>query len=371
MTWGVGLDVGNTRCTAVIAVPDAEPVIIDHESVLHHALDGTIALGTAHTHSPGVRRFLDRITTDNEAAASQRTRGEELVATALYCLVAEVHSLTDQPLRIVAAIPPNFSARSVATLRTALDNMDLDYIELAPHSEAIDAYDLHSGITDSGITTGERSARGAAILAVPRVPVTAVPDIEQVQGPEDTLNTVDTVDTVDAEDAPSRRPVYLAAAVAGLLTAAACALAVFIGSAPTTQVPEIRDAAVPVYAEVAPPTDPVTLGEVPIQFPTAAPVAAVPQNRTPTQRYQTPTQDAFLVDEFDYVPSEDESVEPLASEIPAVDDYEGGGEQTDPVDTGTTDPEPVDPEPVDPQPVDPEPVDPQPTDPELAPEITP
>ncbi|MGG7102275.1 hypothetical protein [Rhodococcus sp. 24CO] len=367
MTWGVGLDVGNTRCTAVIAVPDAEPVIIDHESVLHHAPDGTIALGTADTHSPGVRRFLDRVTTDNEAAASQRTRGEELVATALYCLVAEVHSLTDQPLRIVAAIPPNFSARSVATLRTALDNMDLDYIELAPHSETIDACDLYfditdSDITDSDITTGERSARGAAILAVPRAPVTAVPDIEQVPEPEDALTT---------QDAPSRRPVYVAAAVAGLLTAAACALAVFIGSAPTTQVPEIRDAAVPAYAEVATPTDPATLREVPIQFPTAAPVAAVQQNRTPTQRYQAPTQDVFLVDEFDYVPTEDESVEPLASEIPAVDDYDVSGEQTDPVDPGTTDPEPVDPEPVDPQPVDPEPVDPQPTDPELAPEITP
>lgn len=360
MTWGVGLDVGNTRCTAVIAVPDAEPVIIDHESVLHHAPDGTIALGTAHTHSPGVRRFLDRVTTDNEAAPTQRTRGEELVATALYCLVTEVHSLTDQPLRIVAAVPPTFSARSVATLRTALDNMDLDYIGLAPHSETLGAYNLDSDITDSDITTGERSARGAAILAVPRAPVTAVPDIEQA--PE----TAETLITVDAEDAPSRRPVYLAAAVAGLLTAAACALAALIGNAPTTQVPEIRDAAVPAYAEIAPPTDPAPLREVPIQFPTAAPVAAVPQNRTPTQRYQAPTQDARLVDEFDYVPSEDESVEPLASEIPAVDDYDAGGEQTDPVDPGTTDPEPVDP-----QPVDPEPVDPQPTDPEQAPETTP
>ena len=362
MTWGVGLDVGNTRCTAVLAVPDAEPVIIDHESVLHHAPDGTIALGTAHTHSPGVRRFLDRVTTDNEAAPTQRTRGEELVATALYCLVTEVHSLTDQPLRIVAAIPPNFSARSVDTLRTALDSMDLDYIELAPYSATLGAYNL-----DSDITTGERSARGAAVLAVPRAPVTAVPDIEPAPETEDILST---------DDAPSRRPVYLSAAVAGLLTAAACALAVFIGSAPTTQVPEIRDAAVPAYAEIAPPTDPAPLREVPIQFPTAAPVAVVPQNRTPTPRYQAPTQDALPVDEFDDVPTEDESVEPLASEIPAVDDYDVGGEQTDPVDPGTTDPEPVDPQPVDPQPVDPEPVDPQPVDPqpvdpEQAPETTP
>ncbi|TSD48911.1 hypothetical protein FFI94_024055 [Rhodococcus sp. KBS0724] len=357
MTWGVGLDVGNTRCTAVIAVPDAEPVIIDLESVLHNAPDGTIALGSTEAHSPGVRRFLDRIVapneaeidTDTEAVPDQRTRGEELVATALYCLVAEVHRLTDQPLRIVAAIPPNFSDRSVAALRTALDNMDLDYIELAPHTEALGACDL-----DSDMSPGERSARGAAILAVPRAPLAVVPDVAQLPEPEDTPDTT--------EDAPSRRPVYIAAAVAGLLTAAACALAVFIGHAPTTQVPEIRDAAVPVYAEVAePPTVPVTVHEVPIQFPTAAPVAAVPQNRTPAQRYQPPTQDALMVDEFDQVPTEDESVEPLAT-----DDYDVGGEPTNPVDPGTTDPEPVDPEPV-----DPEPVDPQPTDPEQLPETTP
>ena len=352
MTWGVGLDVDNTRCTAVIAAPDAEPVIIDLESVLHHSPDGTVALGAAHTPSPGVRRFLDRVTTDYDTAAIQRTRAEELVATALYCLVAEVRSRTDQPLRIVAAIPPNFSARSVATLRTVLDNMDLDYVELTPQSETIDAHD-----PDTDISVGERSARGAAILALPAAPVTAGPDVAQMPEAEETLIT---------KDASNRRPVYLAAVVAGLLTAGACVLAALIGNSPATQVPEIRDAAVPAYAEVAPPTDPAPLHEAPIQFPTAAPVAAVPQNLTPTQRYQAPTQDALLVDEFDDVPTEDESVEPLASEIPAVDDYDAGGEQTDPVDPGTTDPEPVDP-----QPVDPEPVDPQPTDPEQAPETTP
>jgi len=97
MKWGVGLAVGNKQSIAAIAKPDSAPMILERESVLHHAPDGTVQLGGTATGSAGLRGFLDRVGTDDTDNFSEHmTRGEELVATAMYCLVKEVRTLTDQ-----------------------------------------------------------------------------------------------------------------------------------------------------------------------------------------------------------------------------------------------------------------------------------
>ncbi|MBQ7805951.1 MAG: hypothetical protein IJ372_15160, partial [Rhodococcus sp.] len=106
MKWGVGLAVGNKRSIAAIARPDSELVTLERESVLHHAPDGTVQLGGTAAGSTGLRGFLDRVGTDDTDNFSEHmTRGEELVATAMYCLVKEVRTLTDQNLNISAVIP--------------------------------------------------------------------------------------------------------------------------------------------------------------------------------------------------------------------------------------------------------------------------
>ncbi|EQM31351.1 hypothetical protein [Rhodococcus erythropolis] len=137
MKWGVELAVGNKRSIAAIAKPDSEPVILERESVLHHAPDGTVQLGETALGSTGLRGFLDRVGTDDTDNFSEHmTRGEELVATAMYCLVKEVRTLTDQNLNISAVIPAGWSNDSVDALRGALDSMDLDGVELIPEEKA-------------------------------------------------------------------------------------------------------------------------------------------------------------------------------------------------------------------------------------------
>lgn len=388
MNWGVGLDVGNTYCTAAIASPGTEPVIIEHASVLHHAPDGTIRLGEAETHSPGVRRFLDRIT-DNAAAPQQGTRGEELVATAMYCLMREIHEFTDQNVSVVAAIPPDFSPESVTALRTALDNMDLDYIELVPRAEAVDAFD-----PNSGMKIGEISARGAAALAAPEAgagatntvapEVAAVPEVTAV--PDDAAIAENPVPTnvAEAENLPSaetrsdRRPLVIAASAAGLLTAVGCAAALFIGHSPTPEVPVIRDATSPVNVEeTEPENDPATVQEVPVQFPTVAPstAATIPppvHAPSPQPNFQRPPSSGPTINktndaptEDDYVPNEgDVDNAPTDSttetETPATETTEEGAPTTDPPDPGTTDPGTTDPGTPDPGTPDPGTSDPEP-----------
>ncbi|OYD71819.1 hypothetical protein [Rhodococcus sp. OK302] len=340
MNWGVGLYVGNTYCTAVIAAPDAAPVVIEHESVLHHAPDGTIELGEVETNSPGVRRFLDRVPSDSDTTTpSHRTRGEDLVATALYCLVQEVSELTDQPLSVIAAIPPNFTPASVELLRIALDNMDLDHVELIPQSDALDACD-----SDPYTSTGECAARGAAILAVPvsDIPLSDVADSDMansnVTGPGEELSDIPIQsEPVELSEAhPSRRPLVIATSIAGLLTAAGCAVAIFIGYTPTTQVPEIHDGTVAVRTEAIDEANiSVTPREVPIQFPTGVPATTVPPNINPAERQWTTTPDSQLVDEFDQVPTAVNSSPVVKPALPTRGDSGAGINPSDLIYPGT------------------------------------
>src|SRR3546814_7827840 len=103
--------------------------------------DGTVQLGETALGSTGLRGFLDRVGTDDTDNFSEHmTRGEELVATAMYCLVKEVRTLTDQNLNISAVIPAGWSSDSVDALRGALDSMDLDGVELIPEEKASAAW---------------------------------------------------------------------------------------------------------------------------------------------------------------------------------------------------------------------------------------
>lgn len=182
MKWGVGLAVGNKRSIAAIARPDSELVTLERESVLHHAPDGTVQLGGTAAGSTGLRGFLDRVGTDDTDNFSEHmTRGEELVATAMYCLVKEVRTLTDQNLNISAVIPAGWSSDSVDVLRGALDSMNLDGVELISEDEASAAWLADPDADD-------RAARGAAALAAPFSITSTCPEPQPTDfaEPEDT-----------------------------------------------------------------------------------------------------------------------------------------------------------------------------------------
>ena len=272
MKWGVELAVGNKRSIAAIAKPDSEPVILERESVLHHAPDGTVQLGETALGSTGLRGFLDRVGTDDTDNFSEHmTRGEELVATAMYCLVKEVRTLTDQNLNISAVIPAGWSSDSVDALRGALDSMDLDGVELIPEEKASAAWLADPDADDS-------AARGAAALAAPYsiTSTCSEPEPTDLAEPEDTLEEFPPFVLIEPEPesgvevpgtkAPSvdgwlnrqwrseRRPIIAAAAAAVFLTVSGCAAAVIIGHTPTISAPGILDAQSPLPTGTTPAT---------------------------------------------------------------------------------------------------------------------
>ncbi|MGW6658716.1 hypothetical protein [Rhodococcus sp. NPDC055024] len=285
MNWGVGLAVGNKRSIAAIAKPDSVLVTLERESVLHHAPDGTVQLGETATGSAGLRGFLDRVGTDDiDNFSEHMTRGEELVATAMYCLVREVRALTEHNLDISAVIPAGWSSDSVDALRVALDSMDLDGVELIPEEDASAAWLADPDADDS-------AARGAAALAAPFSITTACsePEPTALFEPEETPEefppfvliepepesdveaTVTKAASVDSwrsrQWQSERRPIIAAAAAAVFLTVSGCAAAVIIGHTPTVPAPGILDAQSP----LAPGTTPTTA---------ASPSGAVSQSAT-------------------------------------------------------------------------------------------
>ena len=266
MNWGVGLAVGNKRSIAAIAKPDSELVTLERESVLHHAPDGTVQLGETATGSAGLRGFLDRVGTDDTDNFSEHmTRGEELVATAMYCLVKEVRALTEHNLDISAVIPAGWSSDSVDALRVALDSMDLDGVELIPEEDASAAWAADPDADDS-------AARGAAALAAPFSITTACSESDACSEPEPTALSepeetpeefppfvlIEPEPESDVEATVTkaarvgswhsrqwqseRRPIIAAAAAAVFLTVSGCAAAVIIGHTPTVPAPGILDA---------------------------------------------------------------------------------------------------------------------------------
>ncbi|MCW2089347.1 hypothetical protein LRQ08_06660 [Rhodococcus qingshengii] len=260
MKWGVGLAVGNKRSIAAIARPDSELVTLERESVLHHAPDGTVQLGGTAAGSTGLRGFLDRVgTEDTDNFSEHMTRGEELVATAMYCLVKEVRTLTDQNVNISAVIPAGWSSDSVDVLRGALDSMNLDGVELISEDEASAAWLADPDADD-------RAARGAAALAAPFSITSTCPEPQPTEfaEPENTPEELPPFVLIEPEpesgvEAPvtkepsidgwlnrqwrsERRPIIAAAAAAVFLTVSGCAAAVIIGHTPTISAPGILDA---------------------------------------------------------------------------------------------------------------------------------
>ncbi|MEV6252007.1 hypothetical protein AB0L97_01955 [Nocardia sp. NPDC051911] len=169
MATGVGLRVADDECTAVIVTDgDEQPEYIVRESVLHMSEDGDAELGgpppTEESHS--ISGFVAAVgdpagipVDDGEAY-----RAEDLVATALFCLINLAAEHLSGAAEFYATHPADWPAEQVRSLRDALDYLGLRSVLLVSEGE------LPSAQTGAdGRSFAHDAARGAlaAVLATP------------------------------------------------------------------------------------------------------------------------------------------------------------------------------------------------------------
>ncbi|MBJ8348682.1 hypothetical protein [Antrihabitans sp. YC2-6] len=165
MATGLGLRVGTYESVAaVVTSDDAEPEYIVRDSVLYLTDDGDSQLGGTPPDAPtqAISGFLERvgdpdgITVDGGGAY----RPEDLVATAMFCLIDAASPQITAPSEIFATYPAQWSSDAVDALRDSLDYLGLSSLNLM--SEA-----------DAAVDSGDEPAHGAALAALAAVAASA------------------------------------------------------------------------------------------------------------------------------------------------------------------------------------------------------
>ncbi|MFI6211971.1 hypothetical protein ACIBCD_08235 [Nocardia brasiliensis] len=188
MATGVGLRIAEDECTAAIVTDSGdEPLLIVRESVLYMSDDGDAALGeappdgNAHAITGFVRAVGDPAglaVDDGEAY-----RAEDLVATALFCLINLTAEYLNGAAEFYATHPGDWPREYIQALRDALDYLGLRSVLLVSEAELPSA-----GTAEPGGTYAYDAAR-AALAAVLSTPAGSTP-------PDPTHAENSTVDTV-------------------------------------------------------------------------------------------------------------------------------------------------------------------------------
>ncbi|MEV4129989.1 hypothetical protein [Nocardia sp. NPDC049707] len=204
MATGVGLRIAEDNCTAAIVTDHGEPTFIVRESILHMSDDGDTVLGgpvpAGHTHSiTGFAAAVGDpagITVDDGAAY----RAEDLVATALFCLINLTAEHLNGAAEFYAAYPAGWTSQYVLALRDALDYLGLKSVLLVSEGD----------LPGSNAVAPEYSyaydAARAALAAVLATPAGATPP-----DPSDAENS--TVDTDVIPATPEVAPQAYSAAM--------------------------------------------------------------------------------------------------------------------------------------------------------------
>ncbi|HLS78365.1 MAG TPA: hypothetical protein VK083_16405 [Nocardia sp.] len=250
MATGVGLRVADDGCTAAVLTDVGELHYIERECVLHMSDDGDTVLGGpapeagAHTISGFVARLGDPagIPVDDGEAY----RAEDLVATALFCLINLTTEHLSGAAEFFATHPGDWPAEHVRALREALDYLGLKAVVLT--SEA----DLPSAGTGAPGKKFAYDAARAALTAVLATPAGLTPP-----DPTTAENSTVVTDVIPAVPAPEPQQAYSAAmpapavppaAVTAVSSDAAAAQQAESGPAATLAAPQTTGA------------DPVTAG---------------------------------------------------------------------------------------------------------------
>ncbi|NMN99117.1 hypothetical protein [Antrihabitans stalactiti] len=290
MATGLGLRIGTYESVAAVVTTgqESEPEYIVRKTVLHLTDDGDSYLGEApadvETHS--VSEFLARVGNPEGIVVDEGAgyRAEDLVATAMFCLINLASPNLTPPTEIYATYPEQWNTEAVDALRDALDYLGLRSLNIISeadvtvhageepaHGAALVALAAASDVADTADATEEFSAVATPISG-PMVfapaysalaePVGApLPSTEEpaVESDEEAVGA-----TAIAVPLPwyRRTPVLAAAGVAAFLALGIGAAASLLQSPEKTEVPAIQNAESP-----APPP-PVLTTDTPVNLPT-------------------------------------------------------------------------------------------------------
>ncbi|WP_280264986.1 hypothetical protein [Nocardia wallacei] len=259
MATGVGLRIAEDECIAAIVgaagEPDddtPEPHYIVRESVLHMSDDGDAALGgdPPEGHSHSITGFVAAV--GDPAGISvddgEAYRAEDLVATALFCLINLAADHLNGPAEFYATHPADWPAQQVSALRDALDYLGLRSVVLVSEGE-LPGPRGESGNApgaSSPETPGRAYARHAAHAAL--AAVLATPAGTTPPDPTHTENSLIVTDVLPA--LPTDEPVA---------QAYSAAMPAYSADAPTAYsagVPTAYSAAAPADGPAASPAEP-------------------------------------------------------------------------------------------------------------------
>ncbi|MEE2034307.1 Hsp70 family protein [Rhodococcus chondri] len=123
-----------------------DPAPIERRTAVHLHSDGTATLGDHHAADGSTSsfvEFVDRLgrATGVRANDGSLSRAEDLVATAMECLLADAMTLIgDERYTAVATHPTEWPPSTVAVLRNALDYVGLRHVSLISDAEAAAAW---------------------------------------------------------------------------------------------------------------------------------------------------------------------------------------------------------------------------------------
>ncbi|NKY37596.1 hypothetical protein HGA13_31690 [Nocardia speluncae] len=178
MATGVGLHIAEYACTAAVVGDDGDPHFIIREPILHMSDDGDAELGGVttppgytHTITGFVSAVADPagVTVDDGEAY----RGEDLLATAMFCLINLTADYLNGPAEFYATHPGGWPAAQVFALRGALDYLGLKSVALIGEDELPPRPGGHSA-DEIGRYFAESAGR-AALAVVLETPAGATP----------------------------------------------------------------------------------------------------------------------------------------------------------------------------------------------------
>ncbi|MEV5839064.1 hypothetical protein [Nocardia sp. NPDC052112] len=325
MATGVGLRIAEDNCTAAIITDNGEPTFVVRESILHMSDDGDTVLGgpvpAGQTHS--ITGFASSvgdpagISVDDGAAY----RAEDLVATALFCLINLTAEHLNGAAEFYATYPAGWPSEYVLSLRDALDYLGLKSVLLVsegdlPGSDAVApelsyAYDAARAAlaavlaTPAGATPPDPSNAENSTVVTDVIPAVPTPEVQRqaysaampVAAP---LVAPTAVEATTPEPPPAATPknkkdrgtpLLIAVAVGIGLILGGIGVAVLFRDPGSTPVPPVRDAKSDQVSTSPTPQPPVDLTTEPetTEPPTAEPPVVITSSEPETTEPPTTT----------------------------------------------------------------------------------
>ncbi|KAF0966642.1 hypothetical protein [Rhodococcus sp. T7] len=177
MTRGLGLRIGTAHAVAAIGPDDAGRIdsVLTRRSTLTFGPDSAVRLGDPPDGAMVLAEFAHRIGEVLVAGDGHRYIGQDLVAVAVHCLVAETNLPTDTPA--VLTYPAVYTTEAVRDLRRALDRAGLAGVGLVPEPVAALAwYEAEHGLLVDGFVLVCHVDAGGLDLTILAAGTTGGPD---------------------------------------------------------------------------------------------------------------------------------------------------------------------------------------------------